>query len=666
MNTTLNLDQLCINAIRTLSMDAIQKANSGHPGLPMGAAPMAFVLWHRFLRHNPADAQWPDRDRFVLSAGHGSMLLYSLLHLSGYDVSLDELKMFRQWGSRTPGHPESTMTNGVEATTGPLGQGIANVVGMAIAERSLAARFNRPGHEIVNHYSYALAGDGDLMEGLSAEAASLAGHLKLGKLICLYDSNDISLDGPTTLAFSEDQCKRYEAYGWHVQRVEDGDTDLVALDQAIAAAQADERPSMIEVKTTIGYGSPNKQGTSGAHGAPLGPDEIKLTKAKLAWEANDSFVVPDAVRAHFLTATEKGAAAQRAWEKTLAAYRSEHPELAAEWERCQSGTLPQGWDADLPLFEPDSKIATRASSGLVLNALAKNIPNLIGGDADLSCSTKTLLKGMGNFDGVSGEGRNIRYGVREHAMGAIANGIVYHGGLKTYTATFFCFADYMRPAMRLAALSHLAPIYVFTHDSVAVGEDGPTHQPVEHLASLRAIPNLLVIRPSDATEVIEAWKLALEQTNRPTSLVFSRQNATTIDRQLLTPAQGLRKGAYVLSPSSGKAQLVLLATGTEVGLALEAQAALKSEGIASRVVSMPCWEIFAEQEPAYRRDVLGVDLPRLAIEAGVSFGWERWLGERGDCVTIDGFGASAPSGTVMHEYGFNLANVTAKAKALLD
>lgn len=666
MTTNASLDKLCINAIRTLSIDAIQKANSGHPGLPMGAAPMAYVLWHRHLRHNPTNPSWPDRDRFVLSAGHGSMLLYSLLHLTGYDVSIEDLKNFRQWGAKTPGHPENFMTAGVEATTGPLGQGIANVVGMAIAERSLAARFNRPNYELVNHYTYALVGDGDLMEGISAEAASLAGHLKLGKLIALYDSNDISLDGPTDLAFTENLAKRYESYGWQVITVTDGNEDLDAMDKAIAEAKADtSRPSMIVIKTTIGYGSPNKQGTSGAHGAPLGADEIALTKKELGWEA-EAFVVPDEARAHFKQASDAGADLEQAWNQMYAGYKSEFPELAAAWEQGLRGELPEGWNNNLPKFEVGAKVATRASSGQVLNALADGVPALIGGDADLSCSTKTLLKGKGDFDGQTGEGRNIRYGVREHAMGAIANGIALHGGLKTYTATFFCFADYMRPAMRLASLSKLSPIYVFTHDSVAVGEDGPTHQPVEHLASLRAMPNHLVIRPGDATETAEAWQVALEQTSRPTTLVFSRQGVPTLDRDVLGCATGLRKGGYVLAEADGDAKVVLIATGTEVPLALEAREALQADGVPTRVVSLPSWELFAEQDAAYRTEVLGAGLPRVAIEAGCSFGWERWLGDRGDSVTIDRFGASAPGGEVLDRLGFNTANVVAKAKALVD
>ncbi len=667
MTTPSPIDALCVNTLRTLAIDAIQKANSGHPGLPMGAAPMAYVLWQRHLRHNPAAPRWADRDRFVLSAGHGSMLLYALLHLTGDPLSLDDLKQFRQWESKTPGHPESFMTLGVEATTGPLGQGCANAVGMAIAERALAHRYNRDAHEIVNHHTFALVGDGDLMEGISAEAASLAGHLKLGKLICLYDSNDISLDGPTDLAYTEDLAKRYEAYGWQVLKVEDGNTDLAAIDAAIRAAKQDtSRPSMIVVKTTIGYGSPNKQGSSDAHGSPLGAAEIELAKRNLGWPESEPFAVPGEVLGHYRQALERGGQAQSDWEARFAAYRADFPELAAEFEAGQRGELPTGWNANLPSFPAGGKMATRASSGAVLNALAAAIPTLIGGDADLSCSTKTLLKGGGDFDGQTGKGRNIRFGVREHAMGAIANGIVYHGGLKTFTATFFCFADYMRPAMRLASLSGLNPVYVFTHDSVAVGEDGPTHQPVEHLASLRAMPNHLVLRPADATETAVAWQIALEQTSRPTSLVFSRQDVPHLDRAALASAEGVRRGGYILAEAEGQARIVLIATGTEVALALEGRLALQAQGIPTRVVSLPSFELFADQSPSYRSEVLGAGVPRLAIEAGVSFGWERWLGDRGAIIAIDRFGASAPGEQVLEELGFNVPNVIAQAKALLD
>jgi len=660
-------DQLCINTIRTLSIDAIQKANSGHPGLPMGAAPMAYVLWQNYLSHNPADPDWADRDRFVLSAGHGSMLLYSLLHLTGYDVSLDDVKNFRQWESKTPGHPENFMTPGVEATTGPLGQGTANAVGMAIAERQLAHMFNRPGHQIVDHYTYALAGDGCLMEGISAEAASLAGHLKLGKLIYLYDANDISLDGPTSMAFTESVAARYDAYGWQVLEVREGDTDLAAIDRAIRDARAEtHKPTLIIVKTTIGFGSPNKAGTSGAHGAPLGPDEIALTREQLGWTEQGDFALPGEALDHFRTALTRGADAQSDWNARFEAYKAAHPDLAALWTQCMAGELPADYRDGLPEFEAGASVATRASGGQVLNGLAEKIPNLMGGDADLSCSTKTLLKGMGDFEGQGGSGRNIRYGVREHAMGAVANGIMLHGGLKTFTATFFCFADYMKPALRLASLSKLPTVFVFTHDSIALGEDGPTHQPVEHLASLRALPNHLVIRPADATEVAEAWCVALEQTETPTSLVLSRQGLPTIDRSKAAGVEGVRKGAYVLAEADGGApRAILIATGSEVALAMKAKAALEERGTSTRVVSMPCWELFSQQDQAYRDQVIPGDHPcRVAIEAGVSLGWARFVGS-GPVIGVDGFGASAPGGQIMERFGFNVDNVVATVEARL-
>ena len=662
------IDSLCINTIRTLSIDAIEKANSGHPGLPMGAAPMAYVLWKNHLRHNPADPNWSNRDRFVLSAGHGSMLLYALLHLTGYHVKLEDIEDFRQWGSSTPGHPESFLTPGVEATTGPLGQGTANGVGMAIAERFLAQYFNREGYDLVDHHTYVLAGDGDLMEGLSAEAASLAGHLNLGKLIMLYDSNDVSLDGPTDLSFTEDVGKRYEAYGWHVVTVQDGDHDLTAIDHAIHAAKYEtQKPSLIIVKTTIGYGSPAKQGTSNAHGAPLGPEETRATKENLDWDFQETFHVPAKARDHFREAIPKGQGLHQIWKERFEEYSAKFPHLAETWHQAHLGTLPPGWDKALPDFEPNSKMATRVSSGKVLNALAKQIPFLLGGDADLSCSTKTLLSDCEDFNGQTGKGRNIRYGVREHAMGAIANGIGYHGGLKTFTATFFCFSDYMRPAIRLAALSGLPTIFVFTHDSVAVGEDGPTHQPVEHLASMRAIPNHLVIRPADATEAAEAWCVAMSQTKRPTSLVLSRQGLPTLDRSRFAPASQVRKGAYVLSdPDDRPPEIILIATGSEVSLALEVQATLDEKGIAARVVSMPSWELFQEQRESYQEKVLPPGIPnRIAIEAGSSFGWSRWLGPWGRSISLDRFGASAPGGETLKRFGFNRDHILEQVEELL-
>ncbi|HXU82230.1 MAG TPA: transketolase [Polyangia bacterium] len=659
---------LSINTIRTLALDAVQKANSGHPGLPMGSAPMAYVLFQKFLNHNPKDPRWPDRDRFVLSGGHGSMLVYSLLHLTGYDLGLDELKSFRQWGSRTPGHPESFMTPGVEATTGPLGQGSANAVGMAIAERFLAARYNRPGHTIVDHHTYALVSDGDLMEGISHEAASLAGHLKLGKLIYLYDDNLISLDGPTSLSFTEDVAKRYEAYGWQTLRVGDGNTDLDSIEKAIAAAKAETgRPSIILVRTTIGYGSPNKANTHEAHGSPLGPEEVKLTKKALGFDPEKFFFIPDEALANFRTALDRGAKAQSEWLQRFEKWAAEFPELAAEWRTVQSGELPAGWESALPSFTPADKLATRESGGKVITALAAKIPNLLGGDADLSVSTKTGLKGLGNFDGKTGEGRNIRFGVREHAMGAIANGLAYHGGIRPYTATFFCFADYERPALRLAALSHLPVVFVFTHDSIGLGEDGPTHQPIEHLASLRAMPNMWVVRPGDANETVEAWRLALERKSGPTCIVLSRQAVPTVDRSKAAPAAEARKGGYVLLDAVGGApQAVLIATGSELPIAVEAHEKLTAAGVRARVVSLPCWEAFAAQSKEYQQSVIPAEVPaRVSIEAGATFGWRQWIGDRGVAIGLDRFGASAPDKVIYKELGLTADNVVKTVQGLL-
>jgi transketolase len=662
------LDLLCINTLRTLAIDTVQKANSGHPGLPLGAAPMAYVLWDKYLKHNPHDPRWPDRDRFVLSAGHGSALLYSLLHLAGYDLPLAQLQAFRQFGSRTPGHPEVGVTPGVEATTGPLGQGSANAVGMAMAERFLAALFNRPGHSLVDHHTYALVGDGDLMEGLSAEAASLAGHLKLGKLIYLYDDNGISLDGPTSLCFTEDVRRRYEAYNWHVQLVRDGDHDLAALDAALDAARRDAtRPHLIMVRTTIGYGSPNKAGTSNAHGSPLGPDELKLTKQSLGFDPEKAFVIPDEALARYRSAIERGSAAQAAWQARLESYARAFPEMAEAWRRVQAGELPKGWDGALPTWKPDDKVATRKASGDVINAIAKSVPNLLGGDADLGCSTLTTIKDGGSFNGQSGAGRNVHYGVREHAMAAIANGLVYHGGVRPFVATFFCFVDYMRPAVRLSALNHLPVTYVWTHDAVWLGEDGPTHQPVEHLATLRALPRFVTLRPADATETAEAWRVAMLRTDGPTGLVLSRQNLPVLDRSRYGAAQGVARGAYVLSEATGnKPAVILIATGSEVHLALAAQEILSKEAIATRVVSMPSWELFAAQDAAYRDSVLPPGVrARLAIEAGVSMGWERWVGSAGAVLGIDGFGISAPAEKLTEHFGFTPARVVAKVRELL-
>ncbi len=666
------IDQLCINSIRTLAIDAVQKANSGHPGLPMGAAPMAYVLWQNHLRHHPRNPDWADRDRFVLSAGHGSMLLYALLHLTGYDVTLDDLKAFRQWGSRTPGHPESFETPGVEATTGPLGQGTANAVGMALAERVLAHQFNRPGYTMVDHHTYALVSDGDLMEGISAEAASFAGHVRLGKLIYLYDSNDITLDGPASLTFStEDVERRYEAHGWQVLRVRDGDADVEAIDAAIREAKAEtSRPSILIVHTTIGYGSPNKQGSSSAHGSPLGADEVTLTKQSLGWVGAEDFYVPEEAREQFLKAVTQGEEAESEWNDRFAAYRSAHPDLAAQWERRFRGELPSGWDDALPNFETGENLATREASGKVLNAIAASVPELLGGDADLSSSTKTALKEKGSFDGQTGEGRNIHFGVREHAMGSIVNGMAYHGGVRGYASTFFVFSDYMRPSVRLAALSKLPAIYVWTHDSVAVGEDGPTHQPVEHLMALRVVPNLHVIRPADANETTEAWRLAMERTEGPTAIVLTRQKIATLDRTAHGDASGARRGAYVIAEAntsgSETPDAIVIATGSEVTLALQARELLAKTGVACRVVSMPCWEIFEAQPDDYRESVLpeGVKA-RVSVEAGVTLGWRRYLGEKGRAIGIDRFGASAPGEVAFEKLGFTPESVAETVKRLL-
>ena len=672
-----SLDELCINTIRTLAMDAVQKANSGHPGLPMGAAPMAYVLWQRFLKHDPAEPGWPDRDRFVLSAGHGSMLLYALLHLSGYDLSMEDLQAFRQWESRTPGHPERFMTPGVEATTGPLGQGAANAVGMAIAERALAARFNRPGHAIVDHWTYALVSDGDLMEGVSAEACSLAGHLGLGKLVFLYDSNDVSLDGPTSMAFTEDVARRYEAYGWHVQRVEDGNTDIAAIERAIAAARSEnQRPSLIVIRTTIGYGSPNKAGTADAHGSPLGPKEVALTKERLGWDPEASFLVPDDARRHFRSALERGAGWRSEWQQRFEPWARANPELAAEWRRRMAGELPEDFPRRagevLPRWESGAQAATRDAGGKAQNALAALVPELIGGDADLAGSTKTTLEGSSDFDGQSGEGRNLHFGVREHAMGAIGNGILYHGGLRAFVATFFVFSDYMRPAVRLAALNSLPLICVWTHDSIALGEDGPTHQPVEHLASLRAMPNLLVLRPADANETAQAWRIALQERKRPTALVLTRQKLPVLPVAREVLEEGVRRGAYVVADAAdgksegGAPDVILIATGSEVALALEARKTLAGDGIGARVVSMPSWELFSQQDEAWREKVLPRSArARVSVEAGASFGWERWIGESGRAVALDRFGASAPGEENMARLGFTAERVVQAARAAL-
>ncbi|XGV98636.1 MAG: transketolase [Leptolyngbya sp. BL-A-14] len=666
--TTQTLEELCINSIRFLSVDAVEKAKSGHPGLPMGAAPMAFVLWDQFLRFNPKNPKWFNRDRFVLSAGHGCMLQYSLLYLTGYDsVSIDDIKQFRQWESKTPGHPENFETPGVEVTTGPLGQGIANAVGLAMAEAHLAAKFNKPDLTLVDHYTYVILGDGCNMEGVSGEACSLAGHLGLGKLIALYDDNHISIDGSTDVAFTEDVSKRFEAYGWHVLHVKDGNTDLEGIAKAIAEAKAvTDKPTMIKVTTTIGYGSPNKQGTADAHGSVLGPDEIKLTRDNLGWEY-EPFVVPEDALAHMRKAVDRGASLEAEWSETWAQYKTKYAEQAAEFDRLLSGKLPDGWDSVLPTYKPEDKqLATRKHSEITLNALAKVLPELIGGSADLTHSNLTELKGFGSFQKGHYEDRNVHFGVREHGMGAICNGMALHGsGLIPYGATFLIFTDYMRGAIRLSALSQAGVIWVMTHDSVALGEDGPTHQPVETIASLRAIPNLTVLRPADGTETSGAYKVAVLNANqhRPTLIAFSRQALPNLAGSSI---EGVSKGAYAVIDSDGTPDLILIGTGSEVGLCVKAAEQLTSDGKKVRVVSMPSWELFEEQDAAYKESVLPKAVTkRLVVEAGISMGWQKYAGDQGDILSVDRFGASAPGGVCMDKFGFTVDNVVAKAKALL-
>ncbi|PFN01798.1 MULTISPECIES: transketolase [Bacillus cereus group] len=663
-----SIEQLSINTIRTLSIDAIEKANSGHPGMPMGAAPMAYTLWTQFMKHNPNNPTWFNRDRFVLSAGHGSMLLYSLLHLSGYDVTIDDLKNFRQWGSKTPGHPEYGHTAGVDATTGPLGQGISTAVGMAMAERHLAAKYNRDAYNVVDHYTYAICGDGDLMEGVSAEASSLAAHLGLGRLVVLYDSNDISLDGDLNRSFSESVEDRYKAYGWQVIRVEDGN-DVEAIAKAIEEAKADEkRPTLIEVRTTIGFGSPNKSGKSASHGSPLGVDETKLTKEAYAWSAEQDFHVPEEVYDNFRkTVQDVGETAQAAWNTMLGEYAQAYPELANELQAAMKGLLPEGWDKNLPTYELGSKAATRNSSGAVINAIAEAVPSFFGGSADLAGSNKTYMNNEKDFTRADYSGKNIWYGVREFAMGAAMNGIALHGGLKTYGGTFFVFSDYLRPAIRLAALMQLPVTYVFTHDSIAVGEDGPTHEPVEQLAALRAMPNVSVIRPADGNESVAAWKLALESTSTPTALILTRQDLPTLEGAKDDTYEKVAKGAYVVSASKKEtADVILLATGSEVSLAIEAQTALAADGVDAAVVSMPSMDRFEAQSAEYKESVLPKAVTkRFAIEMGATFGWHRYVGLEGDVLGIDTFGASAPGEKIMEEYGFTVENVVRKVKEML-
>jgi transketolase len=663
--TRRNTDDLCINTIRALSMDAVQKANSGHPGAPMGLAPAAYVLWTRVMKHNPENPGWLDRDRFVLSAGHASMLLYSLLHLTGYAVTLDDIKNFRQWNSKTPGHPEFGHTPGVETTTGPLGQGFANAVGMAMAERHLAARFNSAGHEIVDHYTYMICGDGDMMEGISSEAASLAGHLGLGKLICIYDDNNISIEGSTEITFTEDVALRFKAYHWHILNVDDGN-DIDAIYNAIQAAKAQTgRPSLIVLRTQIAYGSPNKQDTADAHGAPLGEEEVRLTKKSLGLSEDALFNIPDAVRHHFTQCVEAGREAEAGWQEKFQAYNKKYPDMANKWVDAMSGFLTTGWDEDIPEFSvSDGPIATRAASGKVLNAIAARLPTLIGGSADLAPSNKTFLDTSHEFQKDAYDGRNIRFGVREHAMGGIMSGMFLHNGLRPYGGTFLVFADYLRPSLRVAAIMNIPIIYVFTHDSIAVGEDGPTHQPVEHLASLRAIPGLTVIRPADASETAQAWRQAIKTTTGPISLILSRQKLPVLTSNAIK--DGLTKGAYVLADCDGKPDIILIGTGSEVHIILEAKERLLEEGVAARVVSMPSWELFEKTSQDYKDRVLLPDVQtRLAVEAGSPMGWCRYVGSSGAVIGINGFGASAPGGIVMEKYGFTPDHVVQKALELI-
>ena len=661
------LDLLCVNTIRGLAMDAVQKANSGHPGMPMGAASMAYVLWTRHLRYDPLKPRWPNRDRFILSAGHGCMLLYSLLHLTGYDMPLDELKQFRQWGSETPGHPEYHLDRGIETTTGPLGQGFGNGVGMAIAEKYLAAHFNRPGHELINYKIYAIVSDGDLMEGVASEAASLAGHLGLSNLVYLYDDNHISIEGDTELAFTESRAKRFEAYGWFVQTIEDGN-DLEAIGKALKAAEAEtERPSIIMVRTHIAYGSPNKHDTAGAHGSPLGEEEVKLSKENLGIPLEPKFYIADDVLAHFRKAIDRGEKAETEWQERLNAYRKAFPDLAAEWDRYVRGELPEGWKSKIPTFKPsDGPIATRKASEAVLNAVAGGLPTLIGGSADLAPSTNTLIKGEAAFEKGSYGGRNFHFGVREHAMGSALNGMAL-SGLIPYGATFLIFSDYMRPTLRLAALMKIHSIFVYTHDSVFLGEDGPTHQPIEQIPSLRAIPNLSFIRPADANETAVAWRVAIERKDGPVSMALTRQKLPVIDREKYASAEGLAKGAYILADSKSKRpDVILVASGSEVSMALEGYEKLTAEGVAARVVSMPSWDLFEKQTQDYRDEVLPPDTTaRLAVEAAYPFGWERYIGSKGAVIGMTRFGASAPYKVLAEKFGFTADNIVRRVHELL-
>ena len=661
------LDELCINTIRFLSVDAVQQANSGHPGMPMGAAPMAYVLWTKFLRHSPRNPGWPDRDRFVLSAGHGSMLIYSLLYLSGYDLSLDDLKNFRQWGSKTPGHPEYGDTPGVETTTGPLGQGLATGVGMAIAERHLAATFNKSDQNIVNHYTYGIVSDGDLMEGISHEAASLAGHLMLGKLIYLYDDNHISIEGKTDITFTENRLQRFEAYGWHVMQVDDGN-DLKAIENALNEARNEtDRPSLIAVKTSIGFGSPNRQDTAKAHGEPLGDEERKLTKENLGWPLEPTFHVPEDALNHFRKTVNRGLELEKQWTDSFKNYLGLYPDMGQMFEKQLKGELPQGWDKDIPVFPTDPKgKATRVISGLVLNAIAKNVPALMGGSADLAPSNKTQIDNENSFQSGSYDQRNIHFGVREFGMTAVLNGMALHGGFIPYGGTFLIFSDYMRPAIRLAALMKQHAIYVLTHDSIGLGEDGPTHQPIEHLASLRSMPNLTVLRPSDANETAEAWKFAVKNNRGPTVLALTRQSLPTLDRTTLGPAELLHRGAYVLKDADGTPDALILASGSEVILALEAAQTLAQDGIVARVISTPSWELFDDQHQEYKDSVLPENVKvRVAIEAGATQGWHKYVGMNGKVIGLDHFGASAPIKDLFTNFGITAEAVVQAVQSLI-
>ncbi len=662
-----SIQERAINTIRFLSADAIQRANSGHPGMPMGAAAVAYTLWTRHLRFNPANPLWPNRDRFILSGGHGSMLLYSLLYLTGYDIPLQEIMNFRQWESRTPGHPEYGRTPGVEVTTGPLGQGIGNAVGMTIAEAHLAGIFNRPDYPVIDHWTYVLATDGDLMEGVSSEVGSLAGHLGLNRLIVLYDDNRITIDGCTSLTFTEDVGRRFEAFGWCVIRVADGN-DVQAIDNAIAKAKQESRPTLIMCRTHIGYGLPTKQDTAECHGAPAGEEELRGAKQRMGWPTEPPFYVPDDVLAHFRSAVNRGKQLEGEWTELMGRYRAQYPELAKELDRRLTGCLPDGWNMGLPQFSVDPKgLSTRVASGKVLNLLAQRLPELVGGSADLTESNRTWIESSKAFQRDCREGRNIHFGVREHAMAACINGMAVHGGLMPYCGTFLVFSDYMRPSIRLSAMSHYPSIWLFTHDSIGLGEDGPTHQPIEQLASLRAIPNLVVIRPADANEVTTAWAVAVSRRNGPTVIVLTRQNVPILDRTTLASADGLQRGAYVLADIGGSPpKIILMASGSEVELILRAGQSLAKDGVPTRVVSFPSWELFEQQDISYRESVFPASVTaRLAVEAGVSMGWDRWVGCDGDIISIDTFGASAPYKTLFDKYGFNLEHVLARARRLI-